>query len=173
MPFSSGLRAFRPPRHRGQSANGPASPASLSHAPSGRWSTRYLTERKWKHAQMYILLSCLNTTFIHFLGFYRVVFLLRYLWNDMCSGEESKLPNACSFPEWKSLRRLSRPFSISCTSETSVRKECWIVGAAWPWVWLALAPKPRRCLDLSLTPLEKDKQHTTLRKEWLHFLVTR
>lgn len=34
------------------------------------------------------------------------------------------LPKACSLPEWKSLRRLSRPPSISLTSETSVRKEC-------------------------------------------------
>lgn len=34
------------------------------------------------------------------------------------------LPKACSLPEWKSLRRLSSPPSISLTSETSVRKEC-------------------------------------------------
>lgn len=36
----------------------------------------------------------------------------------------SPSPKACSFPEWKSLRRLSSPPSISQTSETSVRKLC-------------------------------------------------
>lgn len=40
-----------------------------------------------------------------------------------CSKEHT-LPKACSLPEWKSLRRLRSPSSISLTSETSVRKEC-------------------------------------------------
>lgn len=53
---------------------------------------------------------------------------------------EPELPNACSFPEWKSLRRLRRPLSISCTSDTSVRKECWMTGAGWTWFWVDLLP---------------------------------
>lgn len=69
----------------------------------------------------------------------------------------SSLPNACSFPEWKSLRRLSRPFSISWTSDTSVRKECWTTGA-WAWFWLDLPAEPKWCLDLSRTPLEENQQ---------------
>lgn len=46
---------------------------------------------------------------------------------------EHSFPNAWSLPEWKSFRRLRSPLSISWTSDTSVRKECWIGAACAPF----------------------------------------
>lgn len=106
----------------------------------------------------------LHSSFLFFCKYttcYSICHIPLQLFGDVslcCCCCLSKLPNACSFPEWKSLRRLSRPFSISCTSDTSVRKECWMIGAAWLWFWLALPPRPAWYLGLSLIPLENDKQ---------------
>lgn len=62
------------------------------------------------------------------------------------------LPNAWSLPEWKSFRRLRSPLSISWTSDTSVRKECWIGAACAPFV------SPPGGLAFSFITLEKNKQ---------------
>ena len=81
----------------------------------------------------------------------------KYMQKIWCQHLEKKksgkkhcgLPNAWSFPEWKSFKRLRRPLSISWTSETSVRKEC-CIGVDW-----APLPSPPWGLAFSFVTLLK------------------
>lgn len=93
---------------------------------------------------------------------------------------EVVLPKACSLPEWKSLRRLRRPPSISLTSETSVRKECCrgedcttLLGpAGWGALGFSLWGLSKRqetqlCCDLVMLCSPKKSQDFNF--NWNHF----
>lgn len=81
----------------------------------------------------------------------------------MVSLFEAVSPKACSLPEWKSLRRLRSPSSISLTSETSVRKEC-CRGEDWATL---LGPAGWGALGFSLCGLSDEKTQTQLKCNFL------
>lgn len=85
---------------------------------------------------------------------------IAFRWTSGLGEQEgvTKLPNAWSFPEWKSFRRFRSPFSISWTSDTSVRNECWIGADCAP---LFSGPSG---LALSLMPLGRSQTFKIMMK---------
>lgn len=189
MHTSSGPPRAPPRGCPGWSAAGPASPASHVRAPAARRSTPSLKYQTGETSLIPLGLQkdyCKGKSVSMAPKCVKIAVAASSLQPDLSNKDtflldlfsarnrifplgpllwEVVLPKAWSLPEWKSLRRLRRPPSISLTSETSVRKEC----CRGEDCTTLLGPAGWGALGFSLWGLGK-RQETQLCLKFLHKL---